>query len=91
MQFVTCFGLGEIVLTKQRIRHDGVIHRDESLQIVGIVISDGAEEPYYLCRHTNGMSQHYKESELLGDENYNQETCSYPDEQPRALKGEWIN
>lgn len=75
MKFESKFGLGEIVIY-QMSRGDEFLS-DELLEVVGVAFD--RKVIAYTCRRTDGSIVHFEEAELIGDENFNQETGCYPE------------
>ena len=76
MKYESKFGIGEIVVTKQKVR-DGRIIPD----LIGEVfaVHFGKDATMVAVRLTDGTLQGFREDELEGDPAYDQETGSYPD------------
>lgn len=86
MKFESKFGIGEVVVTRQRVRPEeppgrANIHRDLIGEIIAVVFERGAS-PAYHVRVISDMSipsiQTFREWELVGDPTFNQETGEYP-------------
>ncbi len=79
MMFITQFGLGEIVCTKQT-EAGGKLFRDRLLKVIAIQV-DLEGRTSYICRDSEtGITQGYMEPELIGDPDYSQELGAYPEE-----------
>ena len=74
MKFETKIGLGEIV-HYTRVGHPKAQH-DELLEVT--VISFDKEGAVYHCRYPSGITSVFREEDLIGDSDFNQETGEYP-------------
>lgn len=76
MKYESKFGIGEIVVTKQKER-DGRIIPD----LIGEVIEVhfGKEAKTITVRISGGILQHFREDELEGDPEFDQELGRYPE------------
>ena len=76
MRVETAFGLGEIVLTKQKFRGER-LYQDFLLEVIGIGFDRDAT-PYYVCRLADsGQTIICSESELIGDPAFDQTSGAY--------------
>jgi hypothetical protein len=75
MKFESKFGLGEIVIYQMN-RGDTFLS-DELLEV--FAVSFDKKAIIYTCRRIDGSLVFFEEEELIGDENFNQETGSYPE------------
>lgn len=73
MKFETKFGIGEIV-HYTLLGHPAAKH-DELLEVV--CISFGKGSMTYHCRYPKGNVGCFEECELIGDDDFNQETGKY--------------
>lgn len=75
MIFETKFGIGEIVIKK--VKTGKCVVSESLLKIKSIIFSEG--EVHYLCEFPEtGFVQSYKEKELIGDPDFDQELGCYP-------------
>lgn len=77
MKFESKFGVGEIVYYSLH-NHENAKH-DEFLEVVCIAFGKSGEIGYH-CRWPGGHVGHFSESELHGDENFDQEAGCYREE-----------
>ena len=75
MKFKTKFGLGEIVYYS-RTGHGQAMH-DEFLEVVAICFDIDKVVTYH-CRFPKGLTVAFREKELRGDPDFNQEAGEYP-------------
>lgn len=74
MKFETKFGLGEIVYYT-RFNHKNAKH-DEFLEVVAITFEKRTVT--YHCRFPQGITVGFKECDLIGDSDFDQELGEYP-------------
>ncbi len=76
MKFESKFGLGEIVVTHQK-HHGERVYPDFLMEIIAIQFCID-QTTDYICRIAgSGITICCKESELIGDPDYDQKTGSY--------------
>ena len=83
MKFDTKFGIGEIVYYT-RMGHPKAQH-DSFLEVVAISIT--RDHVTYCCRYDTGIVSVFTEKDLIGDEEFNQETGEYPYNIEEAFSG----
>lgn len=78
MKFESKFGIGEILITNQKVRGDR-INQDVIGECIGISFQVGASPVYCLRIGGTGQTHNFMEAELIGDPDFNQEN-GYPTE-----------
>lgn len=81
MQFESKFGIGEILVTHQKVRGDNRINQDIIGEVIGVSFQTGAEPVYCLRIGGTGQTHNFMEAELIGDPTFDQET-GYPTDMP---------
>ena len=76
MKFESKFGLGEIVITQQKIRGDR-INQDVIGEVIGVSFFPECPVGYTVRIGGTGQVHNFLEAELIGDPDFNQET-GYP-------------
>ena len=76
MKFESKFGLGEIVVTQQKVRGDR-INQDIIGEVIGISFFPKCPVGYTVRIGGTGQAHNFLESELIGDPTFDQET-GYP-------------
>ena len=74
MKFETKLGLGEVAITKAH--NKARVYEDAIVEIIGIHF-DRDKNVTYIVRYSNGNVSTFKESELIGDPDFDQETGTY--------------
>lgn len=83
MKFETPIGIGEIV--ERNIYKGDELINSEFLKVVAISF-DADRTPFYYCEYpSTGHVRVYKESEINGDPDFNQETGVYLDEDGNVI------
>ena len=77
MNIITKFGIGEIV--EHNTYQGNKLIGSQLYKIIGITVSEIGVSVYTTRCTVSGNIINFSESELIGDPDFDQETCSYPE------------